>query len=1032
MSSRSEVIALSFNHIVLPPKLPGKQDSAVEDVERDLASRLFDAAAALEDSPGISQCLGYLAKTLETARLANEGRYVSKAVLLEAFKDMRAHAIVLHIANQNAGLLIRYSSDGGEVIVEAFEASPAAEETLKSQGSLQWDFPGVAVSIPPSEFENPVFQDSLTTFLEKASLEVLDEFSAKTQKAGVTVSEQRDTSDPALITQFLMTLLETNGARIHPPVLRKRVRDDVCWDNSELPWRRSPYWLVLRVCVQRLLYLTIGDQIGRAQYKFMMCFVLARLLDQSVDLLSPELCTLLKTKLCRRLAKLEADKAHSNPTLRPMYVHLFGTIGLLCQRSIDNAAAIIEKGWASFKKEIQRQIPRLPLRADEKDLYLTLPNSTRYLEQILHQPRPKISPQLVVSNDVLAKSTTGHFGGLTAQCLTLVDFEMSVESNLPPVPSSDAELEKLCMSLATRIEDYSKAFANACDEDSEHLSIFVLNIFEMWVHMDKCATLLFPLLKRYHPCFHPEMLDILLLSQLSDMKRLQSIQSYLHQRCTRARNGKMTIFSDPVQGCFADRYLKSDAAANLQRLEHRIKADSQSARSRAEAELNRVNAKYRTLTEQKMQSICTRKQHADGTHDIQGCSHCFYIRSLRRLKIAVHEDFLPQDDVQKRAVLFELGVPNSYSVYRNTTWNIFLTLCPKPGHSTTKPPEKLLCEYSQLKTYNNKTVYRGFSLASDTKSWLGTHYKGKRLPASATAVLLPLGLIFSYYDSSRKLWAKNLPYPLNFSHRYKINLPKELPFSSLYSSPAFAPDGAGPSSYEVVASINQCPSELTVHEFTAHQALFSGNNRRWISILTELGSSNLNFSLKDTMVLLHHLALQVGPRLESDSLRVVHVIFRDASFCSQLIEQIGKHLNIISPNWRENNYMETLLTLTIRLCNLGNEEMMAQANGLLMKIRQVTLTWIALLRDEIRNAKEADVAEQAARYGFMAALLCRRTFTSQAYGEQELDAKSFECFVEATLAMQENLVVNLNKFSASTHNLLCHRSYISTCLKAIY
>lgn len=132
-------------------------------------------------------------------------------------------------------------SDEENIIFETFETSPTAESTLAAKGALEWDFPGSAVSLPLCEFENPVFQKGLAGFLERASREVLEEFCPKVREDGVKVSEARDTVDPAIISQFLMTLLETNGSRIYPPLLRKRVKDDVCWDNAELPWRRSPF-----------------------------------------------------------------------------------------------------------------------------------------------------------------------------------------------------------------------------------------------------------------------------------------------------------------------------------------------------------------------------------------------------------------------------------------------------------------------------------------------------------------------------------------------------------------------------------------------------------------------------------------------------------------------------------------------------------------------------------------------------------------------------------------------------------------------
>lgn len=57
-----------------------------------------------------------------------------------------------------------------------------------------------------------------------------------------------------------MSLIKANGSRVYPPLFRKRIKDDVTWDKSELSWRRSPFWLILHVSVQRLLCLEVGGE----------------------------------------------------------------------------------------------------------------------------------------------------------------------------------------------------------------------------------------------------------------------------------------------------------------------------------------------------------------------------------------------------------------------------------------------------------------------------------------------------------------------------------------------------------------------------------------------------------------------------------------------------------------------------------------------------------------------------------------------------------------------------------------------------
>ena len=116
-----------------------------------------------------------------------------------------------------------------------------------------------------------------------------------------------------------------------------------------------------------------------------MCCLLPQLLMDSVDVLSSEECTS-KTKLCRRLAKLEAEKM-SPLDSRNEYTRLCEAIRPRCQDSIDYANTISETEWNSYKSDIKREVPPLPIRASKEDLVLKLPNSSSYLQGISKHSR---------------------------------------------------------------------------------------------------------------------------------------------------------------------------------------------------------------------------------------------------------------------------------------------------------------------------------------------------------------------------------------------------------------------------------------------------------------------------------------------------------------------------------------------------------------------------------------------------------------------------------------------------------------------
>lgn len=109
--AKDDILEQAFNHVVLPPKLPGKQDSNIAEVERKLLSLLSRGANVVESCAGNNDIWQDVEKALKTCSLVNdsdEERYVNKTALEHAFRDFgNSDIIILHIAEQNAGLLIR-------------------------------------------------------------------------------------------------------------------------------------------------------------------------------------------------------------------------------------------------------------------------------------------------------------------------------------------------------------------------------------------------------------------------------------------------------------------------------------------------------------------------------------------------------------------------------------------------------------------------------------------------------------------------------------------------------------------------------------------------------------------------------------------------------------------------------------------------------------------------------------------------------------------------------------------------------------
>ncbi|VUC34642.1 unnamed protein product [Clonostachys rosea] len=392
------------------------------------------------------------------------------------------------------------------------------------------------------------------------------------------------------------------------------------------------------------------------------------------------------------------------------------------------------------------------------------------------------------------------------------------------------------------------------------------------------------------------------------------------------------------------------------------------------------------------------------------------------MKIKIHEDFLPDSEAkhrerQRAAILFELNLPEYIAGYRVATWSLRM-MGTESIPATSSQPALLLGDHGPLKSFGALS-FRGASsltLASEKKSFLQTHYKDLKLPKTESQVVLEFAPEFLYYDSEFNVWADDIcrtaPW---YQHLLGLWLPKGVidPYKddkSIKNDAVFPP-----SSYQIAANASECPSNMSGQEYSAFQRAVSGRGRRWLVILVELGTTTLNFSSETTTKFLGHLALQAGPaRTKLGILGDVHKWFYDDGFCLKLYEQLHTRLETLVSNWREVHYMSILVTLTLRLHHLGNPESQKLTRKLLEKIREITSGWIIHLRREIRRTNEADTARKKTAYAFLAALLCRQTFSVYLDTPETLktlEYKDMIHFFRASIAVQENLIVNLDELS---------------------
>ncbi|KAI1495818.1 hypothetical protein F5X99DRAFT_422623 [Biscogniauxia marginata] len=1012
------VLQAVLNHLVLPPQIPGGPDEDVEAVSHDVLMRLIHACRKMVDAyvgEPWTEAFQSLQLSLDACLMLNRSQ-LAKRVVLDQLRQLKPKSmLILHVVEQNAAILIRYdtSSNQENVILESFETSATSEQVLAASQALQWDFPGRAVRLPHREFADEAFQENLAAFLEQASLESLYSLQAQANKAGVSVSENRDTTDPALITQMLMPLLEAIGTRFEAPVLRKRVRDEVNLQGADLPWRRLPFWLVLRVAAQRQLCLTLGSKQGRMAYKFLLCIVLAKLLEDSAGKLNPHLVVTLRAKLGRRMAKLEMDRQKSGPENCGV---LFSQFGPVIEKAMKEATAQVETAWDAFKRTTTLHIPKIHSRAPASALKLSLPNSGKYLDGLLANWPPSGQPVALSSVNLPTPldNAINQAQKFTDHIFHLTNTEASVEHDADTDQAKNSHGAR-CQQLAEQIAQVFTRVGTTYDSDPEQMSAMILTIFTLWTRLDRSAIAECPLLADYRPPFSPEMLDVLQLPTMSDMCRLQSIQTYIAQRRSNSRCG--TILDETDANCLAVRYVAT--SDHMQHVMKEIQHASDRAYIAKENEWKKACREYEEHTEGFANGTCVCTWQNDGQRDVRGCTRCWHQRARKRMKIEIQEEYLPKEATARAAIVFELTIPSYLSAYRDATWQIVRDLA-HPSRPLNPSAAKIkLQDCAPLKRFvETEAKARGLSLASTIKCFNQTHYKFSPTNVPLSRVFLPLAASFELFDNASGLWVHDLNKTLTLQHLCGVHIPHTLKATILPESQPPKPTVDGPSSYEVQANQSQCPSSMSVHEFSAYQKLLAGQTRRWLQIIIELGSSNLNLSNEDTTRMLCQLAIQAGPPLSEDVLRTTHVVFREHAFLDRLLQIIEKRIGAIHKNWREHNCMELLITLSLRLFDLSSGPTRLHAEALLKSARDATLDWTVEIRKRVRTTKGANAVHQLTTYGFCAALLCRRTFAIHVRLKRAMSAQDIKIWIQASLALQENLLVDIARLPQALKSML--------------
>ena len=245
------------HHVVLPPKLPQEDDFDAH-YDRCLLDTTICALQALQESVKDCNAKSVVSSGITSIKNLRDSRdiygNVSEHQLLEVFQKLAfattKELIPLEIKAQNAGLLV--SRCGKNITLESFELSPVNNAAMSSMGRLVRTFPGTASKIPAVLMQDKTFRESLAYTVAKTTTQAAPGTQPHVRKNGEEVDEDRDTTHPKMVTDWLMNYIAALGESTSATRISKNTREEILWSNCRHPWRRSPLWLLVRVTLQLL------------------------------------------------------------------------------------------------------------------------------------------------------------------------------------------------------------------------------------------------------------------------------------------------------------------------------------------------------------------------------------------------------------------------------------------------------------------------------------------------------------------------------------------------------------------------------------------------------------------------------------------------------------------------------------------------------------------------------------------------------------------------------------------------------------
>lgn len=842
---------------------------------------------------------------------------------------------------------------------EMFELSASNEPIVDTKGRLIRTFPGQAVAVPVCSLLQDDVMGTLVLAIGKMSGQDAAFAQPTAQKAGAEIAEVRHSTNPLIVTDYLSSILLTLGSAIEVSAINKKMREEVMYMSTKVPWFRSDTWLLFRVGLQLTmsrLEVALNSSIETSKapaYKEFIAFLMAAILREAHKHdIESDLLSIMTSKISRRLRKLGGNASS--------WLRDYGS------RVIRDTNLVLECRWKVMCKKDARNpdYDSLPTLNFHKDTFAALPDLDNYLEAVtqldLREPVAAFAPNFSLNLLDAKKLPRIHASNNAYHNYNLASFESWIESSLDGWLRRNISNPSTCEEVCSVLYEYYGAAHGTYHNNPEAISLMILTCLELWIACNKSALNICPMLSEYleasvQPSLVRALLQSLILPHKSQLERLNRIESYLDLCSSNSKILMPSVFDNfGEQNAFYVRYYNT--SQEQQQLHNLIESQAHKARQEKRVELASLQSMHANLKAQADVMSCTQRVFSDRwgyqtTEHAWDCKRCKTIQEYRALHIEVHEWPLPKGIRNEQSVIFELAPPKWLPAWRDATIFLLFNVLSMSYMNKTKLQEKHeLFDYEALRRHCSAPQSQKITAVSQAKSFLKSHYRTIRIDSITddSQVLVNHGLYYEYFNSSAGVLAGPAMLTETIPRQCMLKLPsKDSTMQPFLYRPAHNPSGPPPNA--VIASQHDCPQEMTLAEFRELCVLPLGFKLQWQNILRQLHAPSVDFNQLSTFVFHAQCITQAGPPKTDDILRASHAILADPTLSQQLMGGVVTATSRVAESWQSAEALRTFILIATRVLQLTTDSITNRhCQEYLASARSTVLKWAVALRDKAR------------------------------------------------------------------------------------